>query len=360
MQVIMAVTASQVNGLPRNSCFDIQDFSGQIRFMPPLAHVTVHPSQFPEAVQRDLLQSLRARRIDPKLHYLSYKQAQKWLALHEARSPSRTDADCAGIYDQSFQAVTKILGASKIRVIGLGCGGGQKEARLLSLLEEQGSDVSYTPCDASVALVLTSSNAAQTAVPGIACYPLVCDIGATSDLPKVLDREIGVATLRIVTFFGMIPNFEPEIILPKLAALLRSGDHMLFSANLAPGPDYAAGVEKILPGYDNPETRDWLFTFLHDLGVDPDDGQMEFSIEDSPAGLKRIVVDFHFKKGRILKIEHEMFGFHTGTKIRLFFSCRYTPGRIKSLLAEHKLSILNQWIASSGEEGVFLCGRAGD
>jgi len=47
----------------------------------------------------------------------------------------------------------------------------------------------------------------------------------------------------------MIPNFEPEHILPKLALLVRSRDFLLFSANLAPGKDCAAGLEKILSQY---------------------------------------------------------------------------------------------------------------
>jgi L-histidine N-alpha-methyltransferase len=78
----------------------------------------------------------------------------------------------------------------------------------------------------------------------------------------------------------MIPNFEPQIILPKLASLVRPKDFLLFSANLAPGNNYAAGVKKVLPQYDNPLTRDWLMTFLLDLGVERGDGKLRFKIED--------------------------------------------------------------------------------
>jgi L-histidine Nalpha-methyltransferase len=328
--------------------------------MPALAHVAVHPSLFPENVQRDLLQSLRARRIDPKFHYASYKQSQKWLALHETFSPSRIDADCAAIYDRSFQAAADALDSSQVHLVGLGCGGGQKDARLLGLLAGQGRAVSYTPCDISLALVLTASQAAQTAVPELPCHPLVCDLAGAEDLAQVFDQQKGVPKNRLFTFFGMIPNFEREIIMPRLAALVRHGDLLLFSANLAPGPDYATGVEKVLPGYDNPPTRDWLLTFLYDLGVEPGDGSSQFSIEESPAALKRIVADFQFTRRRILPVQGESFEFCEGEKVRLFFSYRYTPGRIASLLSEHKLSILGQWIAQSGEEGVFLCRRAGD
>ena len=77
----------------------------------------------------------------------------------------------------------------------------------------------------------------------------------------------------------MIPNFEPQIILPKLASLVRPKDFLLFSANLAPGQNYAAGVKKVLPQYDNPLTRDWLMTFLLDLGVEQSDGELRFKID---------------------------------------------------------------------------------
>ena len=68
----------------------------------PASNVTIHASQFPENVRRDLLESLRTRRVNHKFHYDSVKQTQKWLALHQAYSPTRNDADCRAIYDKSF------------------------------------------------------------------------------------------------------------------------------------------------------------------------------------------------------------------------------------------------------------------
>jgi len=325
--------------------------------MSALAHVAVHFSQFPENVRRDLLRSLRARRIDPKFHYLTYDQSRKWLALHETWSPSRIDADCAAQYERSFAAAARALPAGRARLIGLGCGGGQKEARLLASLAGQGRELSYAPCDISLALVLTAAQAAQAAAPGIPCHPLVCDLAGAEDLPQALASQEGASAVRLITFFGMLPNFEPELILPRLAALLRPGDLLLLSANLAPGPDYAAGARRVLPGYDNPQTRDWLLTFLRDLGVAPDDGPLQFSVEDSPAGVQRIVADFRFDKPRILEVCGERFEFRKEDSVRLFFSCRYTPALVGSLLSAHHLPMIGQWITASGEEGVFLCGQ---
>jgi hypothetical protein len=119
--------------------------------------------------------------------------------------------------------------------------------------------------------------------------------------------------------------------------------------------DYAAGVQKVLPGYDNQLSRDWLLTFLQDLGVGAGEGDLKFSIENSPSGLLRIVADFIFNYARMLTVDGERFEFRQGDKLRLFFSYRYTPDRVAAFLRPRTMSILDQWIAPSGEEGVFLC-----
>src|SRR5947209_11996322 len=99
--------------------------------MSSVVQVAIHTSQSPEAVRRDLLESLRTRQVNHKFHYDSVKQTQKWLALHQAYSPSRTDEDCAATYDAAFAGAAAQIQAASVHLIGLGCGGGQKDARLL-------------------------------------------------------------------------------------------------------------------------------------------------------------------------------------------------------------------------------------
>ena len=155
----------------------------------------------------------------------------------------------------------------------------------------------------------------------------------------------------------MIPNFEPDDILPKLAALVRRGDWLLFSANLAPGRDYETGVKKVLPQYDNELTRDWLLTFLFDLGVERGDGELNFKVERGVGALRRIVARFRFRKARSLVVEGRTIRFPVGATVRIFFSYRYTPELVRAELAKHGLLVCDQWITKSEEEGVFLCRR---
>jgi uncharacterized SAM-dependent methyltransferase len=329
--------------------------------MTSLAPVMIHASQFPAQVRRELRESLRTRRVSHKFHYDSVKQTQQWLALHQACSPSRQDPDCAAVYEQGFAAAAASLPAGQaVQVIGLGCGGGQKDTRLLRRLRDVGKEISYLPVDVSTAMVLVARETASEVISPDRCRPLVCDLGSAEDLPAVLEQLVPTAAARLLTFFGMVPNFEPALIMPRLASLLRPGDHLLCSANLAPGPNYTAGVKHVLPQYDNSLTRDWLRVFLSDLGVSRDDGEIRFGIEDDPggSGLKRIVADFVFARGWQLELDGETLEFAAGDSIRLFFSFRHTPERMRTLLGRQGLAVAGEWITRSEEEGVFLARRA--
>lgn len=324
----------------------------------PGAPVFIDPSQFPENVRRDLLASLLARAINHKFHYDTYQQAARWLALHEAHSPARQDASCLKIYDDAFHAAAQTIGTENIHLIGLGCGGGQKEARLMELLPAAPRRIIYTPCDVSLPLVLTARSAALARLEAENCHGVVCDLATTDDLATALDQADSTSC-RLVTLFGIVPNFEPAPLLFRLRTWLRPGDHLLLSANLAPGTDYAAGVGAVLPQYDNPLTREWLLTLLLDLGFEADDGRLHFEIADDEQGLKRITAHYELQRPRTIRVYGESLAFGAGERIRLFFSYRHTVATMSALLQQAGLEVAQTWVNDAGEEGVFLCQRRG-
>lgn len=311
--------------------------------MPAVATVLVDPSQFPDALRADLVTSLRTRQINHKFHYATYRQAEKWLAVHDAYSPARKDPDCKAVYDRAFAATAKL---PMNEVIGLGCGGGQKDARLLAKLSRR--NVYYTPVDASLPLVLTArSNALEHLTEERVRPGVVCDLATATSLAFA-------GAPRLIMFFGMLPNFEPNEIIPRIGALLARGDYLLCSANLAPGTDYAKGVQEVLSQYENALTNDWLMTFLLDLGVETNAGTVEWKIEPS-SGLFRITAHFQFDATAQITYASHHFKFGPGDSVRLFFSYRYTPYLLEKMLAAQGLQTKNQWITRSGEEAVFLC-----
>jgi L-histidine Nalpha-methyltransferase len=325
--------------------------------MSDLINIAVHASQFPENVRRNLLESLRSRKIAHKFHYDSVKQTQQWLALHRKFSPLLKDSSFTKVYDSAFGATVNQLKGKRAQVVALCCGDGYKDARLLSVLRRANKQLSYAPCDSSLPLVLLARNAALKFVPDEACHPFVCDLQKAGDLPACFAKLAPANVPRLVTFFGAIPNFEPAAILPRLAGLVRKNDRLLFSANLAPGNDYEAGLRRILPQYDNPATRDWLGTFLLDLGVPAKAGQWKTVLEKMPGGLQRVAIYFVVTKSVVVRVGEEEFHFRAGERLRLFFSYRYSVELLKATLARHGLQVSDGWISDSQEEGVFLCRR---
>jgi len=179
------------------------------------------------------------------------------------------------------------------------------------------------------------------------------------DCPEILTlaaEAVPPEMPRLVTFFGMLPNFEPSQT-GSILSRLQNGDRLLVSANLAPGLNYPAGVARILPQYDNPFMRDWLCSFITDLGVTSADGDLRFEIAESSEeiGLKRIVATFFFTAETRIATGMDEVIFPAGGCLRLFFSYRHTPKIVQTLLGRWGIDVADEWVAPSSEEAVFFC-----
>ena len=316
----------------------------------------IHPSQFPDRAADDLAVSLRSRSINHKFHYDTVKQANQWVRIHRAFSPAVTDPGCAGIYEAACHAAAGQIPPGRAEVVGLGCGSGWKDAVLLRALAGRGVRTVYWAVDSSAPMTLI---ARQNTTPEAKL--LVCDLASPLGVPAELVIRGAASETRIVTFYGMLPNFEPDRILPVLASMLREEDILLFSANLAPGRDYLEGARSVLPLYDNAPTRAWLMIFLLDLGFEEGDGELRFSIRSDTAneGLLRIEAVFVLGRSREITVAGEVFRFERDESIRLFFSYRHTPERVRSAFVRYGMEIEGEWINATGEEGVFLARKRG-
>ena len=328
--------------------------------------VIIHPSQFPAAVAEQLRESLRTRRMNHKFHYDTPRQATAWLRVHEAYSPARRDAECGEMYSRAFAAVAKRLaGVGDLDVVSLGAGGGQKDALLLHALLAGNPAVRcrYVPVDVSAGLSLVSRSAAiEAGVPATNCFPMVMDLAVEPDWAGALRGVTRAGVRRVICFFGMLPNFESEWVFPRLAQMLGPEDVLLVSANLAPGPSYAAGVAQVRPQYDNELTHEWLLTSLLNVGVERGDGAVSLGIEEWPSGseLLRLKGEFTFTKARTVRCEGEDFSFATGERFQLFFSYRHTPEILTALFQQQEMRIADAWINQARDEGLFRATTATD
>ena len=325
----------------------------------PCVPVLVHPSLFPEAVHARLRASFQTRRIHGAFHYDTARRARRWMAVHAAHAPAPTAGGAVSLYDRAVAEAVERLEPRPWTCVGLGCGSGHKEARVLAALAARRLASVYIPVDVSVPLVLVSREAALRRVPGSLVRGLVADLADADDLDAALAPLHPPGEGRCVTLFGMFPNFEPGFLFERLARWLRPGDRLIFSANLAPGPDVAAGTAEVLPQYDNAETRAWLATLLEDHGVPPGSGAVEFRIESDPDfdGCARIVADWVVAQPSELVLDRETFVLEPGARLRLFYSYRHTPASMEAGARRHGLRLDASWTAASGQEGVFLAER---
>ena len=283
----------------------------------------IHPGQRPEALKLEKAQSIRTGIIPSKFHYETDRQAELWLTLHEQFAPP---TDLAPLYEQAAQAAASRWPHAQGTLIALGCGGGEKDCRLLKHLPD---GMRYVPTDVSKPLVRKAASLATRECPGTEIIPLVFDLASADSLNDFIGPHL--TANRLFTFFGLLPNFAPADILPKLRVLLTQGNMLLLSANLAP-----SGIEAILPQYDNEPTRQWLAEFPRTNGLP--EGEVVVSTE-MDGDLEHIIAR-HVSPSKT-----------TG----LFVSYRYTLPLLRDTLEPYGIQIEQEFISANGEEGVFLC-----
>jgi L-histidine N-alpha-methyltransferase len=327
---------------------------------PATTNITVHESSYPDFTRERMLEALKRRELPPLLLYAGLRQTVRWTALHHAVSPAQRDPEVTAIYAAAFQRIAEMTRANVAHVVSLACGDATKDIGCLKSLRQSGRTAIYTPADFSFEMVLTARRNSAHAIPGLQCTPLVCELAECSVLPGILKSLDPSGADRVILFLGTLHNYWPPEILRSLLYPLRSQDHLLISANLAPAENYDAALQKILPQYDNPLTRDWLLGALSELDLSVADGDLLFNTAASEEirDLHRIEAAFLFSRARRISLFDATFEFPPGEKLRVFYSYRFTPTHIRAFLMDAGLNVVHESVTNSQEEGLFICRRA--
>ena len=322
--------------------------------------LTFHESQYPEPVAMQCRQGLHARKLPGRLLYDSPAQAQRWLAYHQAYSPSRTEPELLALYEQSFEASIAALTGRPLHYVSLGCGGGNKDALFVRRALDRGGALHVSPTDTSAALVLETMLRLQGTFPALSASPLVVDLGAEPDLAPWLAQQETDGARRVFGCFGIIPNFDYAALLSYLWRLMRPDDLLLLSANLSPGPYGSAAAQRILPQYDNPHARAWFAGLLDSLGFAGSD--LRLSVQARPlredGHVWRIQADARVLRDVHMVLYEESFDFRKGEALEVFFSNRFTPVALPQVLGDAGFDVRQTWVIDSQEEGIYLCRRS--
>ncbi|MGQ4807665.1 Histidine N-alpha-methyltransferase [Candidatus Entotheonellaceae bacterium PAL068K] len=318
--------------------------------------LTFHDSQYPARVAEQWCHGLRTKQLSSKFLYDSAAQAQRWLTYHQAYAPSRTEPELLALYQRSFDAALQALSTAALHYISLGCGGGNKDSLLLQQAKSPCEALLFTPMDSSAALVIETMLRLRQTLGDLPSVPLVVDLEAQPDLVSWLEQHETPGTRRLLTCFGMLPNFDYPTFLPYLRRLMRPTDLLLLSANLSPTPYPAAGPH-IVPQYDNPLARAWFSGLLDQVGFSATD--FDVCVEAQPLGLDghvwQIRAAAQWLRPVQLTLYDEVFTFEKGERLHLFSSNRFTPQIMPHLLAAAGLRLVDTFVFASHEEGIYLC-----
>jgi len=324
-------------------------------FVPVAIHRSVRPEAFADGLRRNLEQ----RQIDPKFHYLTARQARVWLELHHRYSPFVTSAGGTAVYDEAFAAVAGQLASGPVHLLSLACGGAGKEWRLVQALQRVGKELTATVSDISVPLVLAGHATLTQTGQLTGVKALALDLLANEGFTRDAIPDAPITTPRLITCFGLMPNVEPLAIASRLNALTGPTDLLLVGANLVPEENYEQGTYDVLGGYDNEATRHWLELLLTDIGFESGDGEIRFTVEAcaSRPEILQIVARYHLLRNRVITSDGVELKFTADENMRLFFSNRYTPARLKRLFTDAGLSLRGEWISAEKTEGIIACGK---
>ncbi|MFM9018003.1 MAG: hypothetical protein ACKORG_01025 [Actinomycetota bacterium] len=309
--------------------------------------VRIDQSVSPAAHRAGMLAALEAGHVDNRFHYVGERSAAMWRALASAHSPAQAD-DGLTAYDAAARAALALLPGGPVHVIGVACGDGVKERRLLGALVSAGRrDVCATAVDVSVPLV-TAAAEAMGAVPGTGEADAVAvDITAVHDLsPLLAPRRPGT---RLVTLFGVVSTLGPGSMAPALS-LLAPGDVLMVSANLL--PDRPGARDHVMAQYDNPPTRAWLMAVLEDIGLG---GAGDIAMRwEEDAGSLAIVGEVTPAGPMVADVEGITVAIPPGRPVRVLESFRHDPAGLGALMTGAGMRDAVACIAPSGEEGVAV------
>ena len=303
-----------------------------------MSSLIIHPELNEQTLEQQRISCLEQKKVAQKFHYETQRQSDLWLKVHEQFAPP---AGVSALYKSAGKSLSNLIKEDELTLVSIGCGGGEKD---ISVLKELSLESKYMPTDLSIPLVRSAANRAKSE--GVRVDTLLAfDLLSSTNIRNFVKPHI--SERNIFTFFGLIPNFHPQEILPTLHSLIEPEDFLLLSANLAP-----QGIDEILPQYDNQPTKEWLMEFLNRFGKAK--GEIIISPEHS-GNLDFISAQFIFSDTSLLIAGENHFSFEPHEEIDLFISYRYTVDSMKSTLAAQRIEVAEEFISRNGEEGVFLC-----
>jgi dimethylhistidine N-methyltransferase len=241
--------------------------------------------------------------------------------------------------------------APLLTLIELGAGTATKTGILLSAAVRRQHTVVYQPVDVSETALIAATENIRALVPGVAVR---CQVADYTSQPLPLNRLLNTRTLAL--YIGSsIGNFSPaeaRAVLQNLRAQLLHGDQLLLGTDLGPGP--TKPVSTIETAYNDHTgvtaafNRNVLIRLNRELGADFDPwGFTHLSLWNAEES--RIEMHLVSRRAQKVHIPANSAGpaltldFASGETIHTENSYKFTPARVRHLLASAGFELSRSW-----------------
>ncbi|MGI5131588.1 L-histidine N(alpha)-methyltransferase [Pseudonocardia sp. CA-107938] len=238
----------------------------------------------------------------------------------------------------------------------LGCGSGKKTVTLLG--EAHVRPAAYLPVDVSHDMLGVAAAEARAAVPALRVQPLWGRYDAALTWLRAQER----AEPLIVGFLGSsIGNMTPDersALLADIAATLRPGDGLLFSADLHKPAAVFEDCYNDPPGHTAfvRFRRNHLDHLNHRFGADfVTDRYVPRAHYVEATGMVEGLL--HVTEDHTVDVAGVHLDLHRGDAINVGYSAKFDRARLRAEIEGHGLAHAGSWVDAGWQYGVFLAWR---
>jgi uncharacterized SAM-dependent methyltransferase len=297
-------------------------------------------------IAQEFVEAMEARDLPEKFFYWFPRSAEEWSGL--AKEP----ALYAGLSEtwkelsSEAPALARHFGG-RIPVISFGAGDGSRDRLLMVALKDAGCECVYYPVDASQTMIEMACSGADdddfeaTGIKG--------DISSPVHLIYAADAA---EAPRLFIFSGnTMGAFDPLAEIRYVAQCLKPDDRLIIDGEIF---DEA----KSMALRDNPAARKFLGALLASVGIEDDDGEINFNHkrDDRHAGLHLFTRSFRASRDLSATVAGQEISLERNERIGLNFNYTYTPEAFRWLVGEHGgLEILKEYRSPDARFLTLIC-----
>jgi uncharacterized SAM-dependent methyltransferase len=295
--------------------------------------------------EREILErvqnAFRKRELAEEIFYWFPSSVRAWAEL--CRSSEYRNANRAiEVLHAAATSLPKRIGMART-LCGLGCGEGSKDAILLeSFRAIQKGPLYYVGADFSQALLELALEEAKRHVLYVSGFK--CDLTNDRQLQDVCDaaKNDRPGPVIFTTLGNTLGAFDPQQFANRLRKHLRGDDWFIFDGEIF--------SSQTLAGYDNPTNRRFAWGPLTGVGLNEQDGVLQFSTAPAADGL--FAVTKHFVASRDLRVNvgGESIEIERGEKLRMSNSIKYaSKSALLAFVERAGFEIKEHWESSDGK-----------